>query len=45
MRTLLSPTKFRQEIEVEMLGGGENFFPIHLIENAIDNTREALVFA
>jgi hypothetical protein len=35
LRIALPPTKFRQEVEVEMLGGGENYFDIAAIEKAV----------
>lgn len=35
LRVALPPTKFRQEVEVAMLGGGENYFDIAAIEKAI----------
>ena len=35
LRVALPPTKFRQEVEVEMLGGGENYFDIAAIEKAV----------
>lgn len=44
LRTALPPTKFKQEVLVEMLGGGENFFDLAAIEQAVCN-RKALVLA
>ena len=41
LRIALPPTKFRQEVEVEMLGGGENYFDIAAIEKAV-SPMEAL---
>lgn len=41
LRIALPPTKFRQEVEVEMLGGGDNFFDIAAIEKAVCD-RKAL---
>ncbi|TIX48855.1 terminase large subunit domain-containing protein [Alteraurantiacibacter aquimixticola] len=41
LRVALPPTKFRQEVEVEMLGGGENYFDIAAIERAVCD-RKAL---
>jgi hypothetical protein len=41
LRVALPPTKFRQEVEVEMLGGGENYFDIAAIEKAV-SPMEAL---
>ena len=41
LRLALPPTKFRQEVEVEMLGGGENYFDIAAIEKAVSQ-MEAL---
>jgi len=41
LRLALPPTKFRQEVEVEMLGGGENYFDIAAIEKAV-SPMEAL---
>lgn len=44
LRVALPPTKFRQEVEVEMLGGGENYFDIAAIEKAVCD-KKALVLA
>jgi hypothetical protein len=44
LRVALPPTKFRQEVEVEMLGGGENYFDLTAIERAVCD-RKALVLA
>ena len=41
LRIALPPTKFRQEVEVELLGGGENYFDIAAIEKAVSQ-MEAL---
>ena len=41
LRIALPPTKFRSEVEVELLGGGENFFDIAAIEKAV-SPMEAL---
>lgn len=42
LRLALPPTKFRQEVEVEMLGGGESFFDIAAIEKAVVRDVEVL---
>lgn len=44
LRTALPPTKFRQEVEVEMLSDGESYFDLAAIEQAVCD-RKALVLA
>ena len=42
MRRILSPTKFRQEIEVEMLADGQAYFDLDMIENATNEKERAV---
>lgn len=39
LRTALPPTKFRQEVEVELLSDGESYFDLAAIEQAIVNVE------
>ena len=42
MRRTLSATKFRQEIEVEMLADGQAYFDLSIIEQATSTTEVAI---
>jgi hypothetical protein len=42
LKAVLSPTKYRQEVLVEMLGAGTSYFDLSMIEKAISYDKDAI---